>query len=433
MVDYTLALQAALNSTANRSTPQDALKMFAAGQQMKKGREVDDLMALVGSGDPQQKGNALQKLALIDPQRAKQYHDYEQSKAQAAREGEQYDTFLLSRAAFDIAHASPERKLQVAREWQAKLNQAGISDDVLFGEDDFGPEDDEALNGVLQQYTPEWADQFLPQALGPEKYSEMRLRAQAGAGPASPVGKLKADLNSGLITPEEYEAAYTKAVTSKPVAEVNVTTTLQESEAEDTGKVYARQTERVMEAEDNALANLRTFDLAQAIIDETGNALPSEAGQFLGNFAVSLGLDPDRFALDNISEGQQFVGLMKNMVLDKQQQQKGPQTENDRALIEQTVASLGNTKEARQFLIDVGRAQAKLDVLKGEFWRDWYDEKGSAKGAGAAWAKVVGGSRLIRKRNGVRILLPDFIEAFKTQNPGAPLEDIIDVWVNDYE
>ncbi len=68
--------------------------------------------------------------------------------------------------------------------------------------------------------------------------------------------------------------------------------------------------------------------------------------------------DAEKFATD----AQVFNSQAKEVVLQKQLAQKGPQTESDAKRIEETGASLGNTPAANKFILDVAMAQNDRDI-----------------------------------------------------------------------
>ena len=127
--------------------------------------------------------------------------------------------------------------------------------------------------------------------------------------------------------------------------------------------------------------------------DASVNRMPSLLQQAVGNAAVGMGFDVSgtgfKEVLGNISSGQSFQAVMENLVLSKMQAQKGPQTEGDTKRIKNSLARLGNTPEARDFLLRASDALAQAEVMKADFWRRWRDKspKRSFDGAASAWRK----------------------------------------------
>lgn len=110
--------------------------------------------------------------------------------------------------------------------------------------------------------------------------------------------------------------------------------------------------------------------------------------------AEGLGFLGSKKAQQAATGAQEFNAAMSEIVLQKQQAQKGPQTENDARRIEATTAALGNTPDANKFLIAVSKAQAKRDIAREQFYADWKAKKRSYEGARSAWNSGPGGTSL---------------------------------------
>lgn len=194
---------------------------------------------------------------------------------------------------------------------------------------------------------------------------------------------------------------------------------------------YKTIAERASSAED-ARNQLR---IARGVADPADPAaLPSALQQKAGNFAAALGFNTEAPAikamLGNVSSGQAFVGTMQNLVLTKLQAQKGPQTENDAKRIESTVASLGNTPEARDFLMRAADALSYEDMMKREFWDSHRADKGTFDGAQVAWRKFKNDVPLVgvSPKTGKPVFFSEFAEA----NRGRPMTELVQAWSTQY-
>jgi hypothetical protein len=108
---------------------------------------------------------------------------------------------------------------------------------------------------------------------------------------------------------------------------------------------------------------------------------------------AALGVkDAEKFATDT----QTFQSNAIGAVLQKQLEQKGPQTESDARRIEQIGAELGKTKDANRFILDLAREQLRRDLEQRNFYSDWKKGpgKGSFNGAEDAWFSGEGGKSL---------------------------------------
>lgn len=197
-------------------------------------------------------------------------------------------------------------------------------------------------------------------------------------------------------------------------------------------KEYSSIRERAVAAEDarNQIRMARAF----ADTDQTGKPLPSVLQQKAGNAAVALGFNVEspamKATLGRISDGQSFTGTMQNLVLTKMQAQKGPQTENDAKRIEQTVASLGNTPEARDFLLRAADALSFEDTFKRQHWDKHMTDKKTFMGAAKSWGDFrkdvpfMGVSPNTGK--------PAFFSEFYEANRDKPANEVIAAWRQQY-
>jgi hypothetical protein len=94
------------------------------------------------------------------------------------------------------------------------------------------------------------------------------------------------------------------------------------------------------------------------------------------------------------TNAQTFLGSATQAVLQKQLEQKGPQTESDAKRIEQTGAQLGNTVQANQFMLSTAKAQLKRDMEQRNFYDSWWKKNKTYDGAEDAWFNGEGGKSL---------------------------------------
>ena len=196
---------------------------------------------------------------------------------------------------------------------------------------------------------------------------------------------------------------------------------------------------------DGAMASL---NMAISLNDQSGDEiLPSDLQAFGGNILTSIGLDVDKFkALGNVTDGQKYIGLINDQLLNKMQAQKGPQTKEDQAIMKETLANLGNTREARNFLLKSARAINQRDIDKFQFFENYLQEKGNLRGADKAWFEDQKGlsmfgrnkiaERLELKRTGKIVnkfvFRNDFMRAAEIANPDATKEQLRAEWKRKY-
>jgi hypothetical protein len=159
-------------------------------------------------------------------------------------------------------------------------------------------------------------------------------------------------------------------------------------------------------------ANLATLDKGF----KTG--FGTEAQTAAASVLAALGVEK---AKDFATNSQTFLANASQAVLQRQLEQKGPQTEADAQRITQTGAQLGNTPEANRFLLDVAREQLKRDVEQRDFYSRWFTENKTYDGAEDAWFTGEGSKSLFE-----RPVLKKYVNPSQTPSaPGKPSLDSI--------
>ena len=117
----------------------------------------------------------------------------------------------------------------------------------------------------------------------------------------------------------------------------------------------------------------------------------TETQKAAASLLSALGVpEATKFATDS----QTFLAATQQAVLQKQLEQKGPQTESDAKRITDTGAQLGNTVEANRFIVDVAKAQFKRDLNQRGFFDKWWAKNETYEGAEDAWFNGEGGKSL---------------------------------------
>ena len=89
-----------------------------------------------------------------------------------------------------------------------------------------------------------------------------------------------------------------------------------------------------------------------------------------------------------------FQSAVQKVVLDRQIEQKGPQTDQDAQRIERTTASLGTPTQASRFLLNVAKVQIKRDIAYERFLDKWWNTNKTYEGVEDAWVSGEGGKSL---------------------------------------
>ena len=202
------------------------------------------------------------------------------------------------------------------------------------------------------------------------------------------------------------------------------------------GKLRAKKYGKVIESRDDAAKT--NFYLNQALAtvnDRIGMA--SAFTNSIGTFATQLGLKLGDKWEKKLTGSQKFEGLMGNILAAKLALQKGPQTDKDADRMKRTMASLGNTKEARIFFIKSMTALNNRTIEKAAFYENWETQKGNIKGAEKEWQKSIAKMPLIAIRetadgNNQTILYNDFLKESKKTNPAYSNSEIKQIWIERY-
>jgi hypothetical protein len=124
-------------------------------------------------------------------------------------------------------------------------------------------------------------------------------------------------------------------------------------------------------------------------------------------------------AKDFATDAQTFLASANAAVLQRQLEQKGPQTESDAQRITATGAQLGNTKEANKFLLNVAKAQLQRDLKQREFYAAWRDKNKTFEGAEDAWYAGEGGKSLFESP-ALKKYGPSVVDQIPGQSRPAP-------------
>jgi hypothetical protein len=199
-----------------------------------------------------------------------------------------------------------------------------------------------------------------------------------------------------LLTPEEEAQQLRLRLASRPPG-VNITNVQEKAESAEFGKLIVQQYDAISKQASVAARTLPSIEANLATLNkglDTGFGTDAKAAgaRVLGALGVK---DAEKFATDT----QTFQSNAISAVLQKQLEQKGPQTESDARRIEQIGAELAKTKDANRFILDLAKEQLRRDVEQRNFYTEWKKGpgKGSFNGAEDAWFAGEGGKSLFAR------------------------------------
>jgi hypothetical protein len=191
-----------------------------------------------------------------------------------------------------------------------------------------------------------------------------------------------------------YNATIAKQATHAPGASV-VMPPQEKAEQVEFGKFLVDQYKAIDTNANLAAKSIPALDVNLSLLNKGFDTGFGKSTQAVGaKVLAALGVpEAENFATNS----QVFLASANNAVLQRQLEQKGPQTEADAQRITQTGAQLGNTKAANQFILTVAKAQLQRDIDRKNFYSDWRKEHKTFDGADNAWYAGEGGKSLFSR------------------------------------
>jgi len=194
-----------------------------------------------------------------------------------------------------------------------------------------------------------------------------------------------------LLTPEE-EAQKLRIAAAGRAPGTTVTMVQEKAESGERGKMLVDQYRDISKSAGLAVKTLPSIEANLSALNkgfDTGFGKETVAAG--ASVLAALGVqNAEKFATDT----QTFQSNAINGVLQKQLEQKGPQTESDAKRIEQVGAQLGKTKQANEFILATAKEQLKRDIEQRNFYDRWYKTNKTYDGAEDAWFTGEGGKSL---------------------------------------
>lgn len=383
--------------------PQSVYQGFVQGQQLqnelaqqKQQRQVADIQlqnALrqqqmeaedqeawkTGAGNTQAVLAELQKRGLGKQAMALQK---QVSETQAAKLKLQKDQLDLTKSVANQIFINPQNAVPILQSFYQRTG-IDVSDDLAQIQQLGGNPDaiKKWASGIVLE-----ADKLLP------KFETLNLQGGLVRKAYDPI--TGAEISQGQFIPmqpmpAEVEAQKSRIARSGASTVVNVQ---EKAEAGAFGKMLVDQYDAISKQAMNGARTKPALDANLTILDkgfDTGFGTEAKAAG--AKVLAALGVEnADKYA----TNAQQFLGNASQAVLQRQLEQKGPQTEADAQRITQTGAQLGNTKAANRFLLEVAKEQINRDIEQRKFYDDWKRKTGSFQGAEDAWFAGEGGASL---------------------------------------
>lgn len=215
----------------------------------------------------------------------------------------------------------------------------------------------------------------------------------------SPQGKLAADLQSGVLSPELLSQMKT---TFDPVTGQAITsfeggnTGIQKEALIDQQKLDNKALQDIREASAAAIKDLGQFDTLEQSVQQFGKTAPvlGAAKLQLAQVGSVLGIPS---AQVTASAGENLRASGNLLALVNRKDLPGAMSDADRSFLLQSAPGLGNTQEGNIKLIAVGKAKAELTKQYSTFAEEFRNKTGSLNGLTNAWDKYVSATPVINK------------------------------------
>lgn len=254
------------------------------------------------------------------------------------------------------------------------------------------------IQQAIQQGPAAFAQLINQSKLGTEKFIELNKPTFVEAGGVRvPVSGLTGQRLANVPTIEQQPLpanveAQKSRIAQAGAARQNVFNVQEKAEAGEFGKMLVGEYSDISKAAKLAAKTLPSIEANLGALNkglDTGFGTEAKAAgaRILGALGVE---GAEKLATDT----QTFQSNAINAVLQKQLEQKGPQTESDARRIEQVGAELGKTKAANEFILTMAKEQLRRDIDQRNFYAKWKERTGSFNGAEDAWFAGEGGKSL---------------------------------------
>jgi hypothetical protein len=225
-----------------------------------------------------------------------------------------------------------------------------------------------------------------------------------------------------LLTPTELQQKLQIAAAGRAPG-TTVTMVQEKAESGERGKMLVDQYRDISKSAGLAVKTLPSIEANLSALNkgfDTGFGKETVAAG--ASVLAALGVkNAEKFATDT----QTFQSNAINGVLQKQLEQKGPQTESDAKRIEQIGAQLGKTKQANEFILAAAKEQLQRDIEQRNFYDRWYKTNKTYDGAEDAWFTGEGGKSLF-DRPGLKKYAVSAAPAASTETPAAANKPSLD-------
>ncbi len=295
-------------------------------------------------------GNALTQLAGVDPKMALAISGERRAQGAASRAEtkEGRDAGKADREAFTSGIELVGRLLATVRAAPEDQRPAKYARALQIAQRGGIPLDD-----APAEYDPAWVEQ------------EYNLARSLMSNPKalSTIGKIQADVQAGIITPEQ---AQERVAAMNQGRAVNVTTSMDPGEKEESkglGKYFAEQFINTQQAGRAARGTIDRLDALNALLGQTYTGAGAEVTMKIKRAAKAVGIDLSKYNVaDDVAPAEAAKALSSEMALELRNPaggagMPGAMSDKDREFLQSMTPNMGLTPEGRKLLI---RTKKKL-------------------------------------------------------------------------
>lgn len=287
---------------------------------------------------------------------------------------------------------------------------------------EYGSVNDPRLKALVPVYQAELNELVKPQVVSPGA-TVFRGGQSVFTAPAAPTELDRLVATRDALPPGDprrviYDNAIKKQTTHAPGTAVYMPPQ-EKSEQTERGKMLVGEYSDISKAAKLATKTLPSIEANLAALDKGfdtgfGKEAVAAGARILGALGVA---NAEKYATDT----QTFQSNATQALLQKQLEQKGPQTESDARRIEQIGSQLGKTKDANKFILTMASEQLRRDVEQRNFYDSWWKNKKTYDGAEDAWFAGEGGKSLFDRPALKKYLAPGTaVQQIPTSRTPAP-------------
>lgn len=231
------------------------------------------------------------------------------------------------------------------------------------------------------------------------------------------------------------QAKYIQAYRQKPTG-TNVTVQMPgqqmlSAEARALGASLVKDYEQVQAMASSAESQRNILNQLSAIDITTGFGQQTKAD--IANVLNGLGVNGDMLLNTDVAKANTVNKLTGKLVSEALQEQKGVASDADMRFFLRNVPSITDDQRAYQFNINSMDAIAQRKIEKERFYTDWFDRKGTLKGAKKSWNDYINSTPLwstkaVNPSTGLPVNFYEFKNEAVRLNPNAVESDILSNW-----